>query len=148
MSKFDKKDAYKLIPAKKKDWNKQGFTWLGRHFIELQQIFGGIPSVSNFDRLGNTVLELARSQCRITRSLVFRTLDDVPIVAPGNTGWCEEFTESYKKVCRLANIKLAEACPDNEKAFTVRAKQRELCWESTSIPRHRSGSYKNLRPMS
>jgi hypothetical protein len=118
MFEFDKKDAYKLIPAKKRDWNKQGFTWLGRHFIELQQIFGGIPSVSNFDRLGNTVLELAHSQCRIPRSLVFRTLDDVPIVAPGNTGWCEEFTESNKKVCRLANIKLAEACPDNEKAFT------------------------------
>jgi hypothetical protein len=45
MSKFDKKDAYKLIPAKKCDWNKHGFSWLGRNFLELQQIFRGIPSV-------------------------------------------------------------------------------------------------------
>ncbi len=118
MSKFDKKDVYKLIPAKKSVWNKQGFTWLGRHFIELQQIFGGIPSVSNFDRLGNTVLELAHAQCKIPRSLVFRTLDDIPIVAPKNTGWCEEFTRSYKNVCKLANIKLAGFCPDHKKAFT------------------------------
>ncbi len=35
MSKFDKKDAYKLIPAMKKDWNKQGFSWLGKYFLEL-----------------------------------------------------------------------------------------------------------------
>ncbi len=33
MSKFDKKDAYKLIPARKEDWNKQGFSWLGMNFI-------------------------------------------------------------------------------------------------------------------
>jgi hypothetical protein len=73
MSKFDKKDAYKLIPKMKQDWNKQGFSWLGRHFIELQQIFGGFPSVSNFDRLGNTVLCIALAESKIPRYLVFNT---------------------------------------------------------------------------
>jgi hypothetical protein len=119
MSKFDKKDAYKLMPAKKSDWNKQGFTWLGRHFIELQQIFGGIPSVSNFDRLANTVLAITLAQCKIPKNLVFRTLDDVPIIAPGKTSWCEEFMEKNKNVCRLVNIKLAEDCLNNDKAFSV-----------------------------
>jgi hypothetical protein len=118
MSKFDKKDAYKLIPAKKINWNKQGFSWLGKHFLELQQIFGGIPSVSNFDRLGNTILVLTLAKCSIPRNLVFRTLDDVPVVAPSNSGWCEEFTINYKKVCRATNITIAEDCPSNEKAFT------------------------------
>jgi hypothetical protein len=118
MSKFDKKDAYKLIPAKKKDWNKQGFSWLGRYFLELQQIFGGIPSVSNFDRLGNTVLSIALTDCKIPRSLVFRTLDDVPVVAPHSTDWCETFSKRYKEVCRAANIKIAMDCPAREKAFT------------------------------
>ncbi len=118
MSKFDKKDAYKLIPAKKKEWNKQGFSWIGKHFLELQQIFGGIPSVSNFDRLGNTVLVLALARCNIPRNLVFRTLDDVPVVAPSSSGWCEEFSINFKKVCKATNIAIAENCPNNEKAFT------------------------------
>jgi hypothetical protein len=118
MSKFDKKDAYKLIPARKEDWNKQGFSWLGMNFVELQQIFGGVPSVSNFDRLGNTILTITLSQCRIPRHLVFRTLDDVPVVAPGNTNWCEEFSTVYQKVCRQTNIKLAVDCPNKDKAFT------------------------------
>jgi hypothetical protein len=118
MSKFDKKDAYKLIPAKKEDWNKQGFSWLGRHFIELQQIFGGIPSVSNFDRLGNTVLSIALAGCEIPKNLVFRTLDDVPVVAPHGTNWCEAFSKRYKETCKAANIKIAVDCPAREKAFT------------------------------
>jgi hypothetical protein len=118
MSKFDKKDAYKLMPAKKKDWNKQGFSWLGRHFLELQQIFSGIPSVSNFDRLGNTVLALALAKSNIPRNLVFRTLDNVPVVAPSSSGWCAEFSVNYKKVCKATNIAIAEDCPNHEKAFT------------------------------
>jgi hypothetical protein len=118
MSKFDKKDAYKLIPAKKEDWNKQGFTWLGMKFIELKQIFGGIPSVSNFDRLGNTVLTLVLTECKIPHSLAFRTLDDVPVVAPSNTRWCEEFTSTYQETCKKINIKLADECPESDKAFT------------------------------
>jgi hypothetical protein len=77
-----------------------------------------VPSVSNFDRLGNTILTLVLSQCRIPRVLVFRTLDDVPVVAPEKTSWCEEFSSTYQKVCRQVNIKLAVECPNNEKAFT------------------------------
>ncbi len=118
MSKFDKKDAYKLIPAKKEDWNKQGFSWLGRYFIELQQIFGGVPSVFNFDRLGNTILCLALAESKIPKHLVFRTLDDVPAVAPDGSTWCKEFSVNYKKVCKSANIKIATDCPNQEKAFT------------------------------
>jgi hypothetical protein len=118
MSKFDKKDAYKLIPAKKRDWNKQGFRWLGRYFLELQQIFGGIPSVCNFDRLGNTIMAITLAKCEIPRFLAFRTLDDVPVVAPNRTIWCEEFSATFKKTCRDANIRIAPDCPDNDKAFT------------------------------
>jgi hypothetical protein len=118
MSKFDKKDAYKLIPARKEDWNKQGFTWLGMKFIELQQIFGGVPSVSNYDRLVNTILTLVLTKCKIPNSLVFRTLDDVPVVAPSNTRGCEEFTSKYQETCKKTNIKLADECLENDKAFT------------------------------
>ena len=53
-SKFDLQDAYKLMPAKKKDFRLQGFFWLGKWFLETQQGFGGAPSPSNFDRLAKT----------------------------------------------------------------------------------------------
>ncbi len=49
---------------------------------------------------------------------MFRTLDDVPIVTPNGTDWCEEFSAKYKKVCRATNIRIAEDCPTHEKAFT------------------------------
>ena len=48
-SKFDVKDAYKLIPCKTKDTRLQGFSWLGRYFCKTQGTFGGIGSVCNFD---------------------------------------------------------------------------------------------------
>ena len=51
-SKFDIKDAYKLIPVKVKDLRLQGFYWLGKWFCETQETFGGVPSVCNFNRLG------------------------------------------------------------------------------------------------
>jgi hypothetical protein len=107
MSKFDKKNAYKLFPAQKNDWNKQGFSWLSRNFLELQQIFGVIPSVCNFDRLLNTVLVITLAKCEIPKYLAFRTLDDVPVAAPDNSNWCEEFSKAYKITCRRANIKIA-----------------------------------------
>jgi hypothetical protein len=34
MSKFDAKDAYKMIPAPIQDYPSQGFCWLGRYFFE------------------------------------------------------------------------------------------------------------------
>ena len=54
-SKFDLQDAYKLMPAKKKDFRLQGFRWLEKWFVETQQGFGGVPSPSNFDRLPKTI---------------------------------------------------------------------------------------------
>ena len=50
-SKFHLQDAYKLMPAKKEDFRLQGFSWLGKWFVETQQSFGGVPSPTNFDRL-------------------------------------------------------------------------------------------------
>ena len=40
-SKFDLQDTYKLIPAKKKDFRLQGFSWLGKWFVETSSDLGG-----------------------------------------------------------------------------------------------------------
>ena len=122
MSKLDMKDAYKNVPAKVEDFRLQGMQWLGAYFVNTQQIFGATPAVANYDNLGGTTLEVAISDCQIPRHLVHRILDDSAGVAPAETGWCQQFTERYKKVCEEVGIKLAEECPYQEKAFTNKTK--------------------------
>lgn len=118
MSKFDMCDAYKNVPARISDLRLQGLAWLGRFFVETRQIFGARTAVSNFDTLGKTILDLVMSVSSIPRSLVHRQLDDVPIVAPAHSQWCEEFSENYKNTCVLLNVKLAADFPHNEKSFS------------------------------
>jgi len=117
MSKFDLKDAFKLIPARKDDWKLQGFKWLGSFFVETQMIFGAVPSVSNFDRLGSVVVELAKSKAGTPSKKVCRTLDDITIVSPKDSGITEIFSQALKEVCEFASVPLADPCPLKEKAF-------------------------------
>jgi len=116
-SKFDLKDAFKLIPARQSDWKLQGFKWLDKYFIETQMIFGAVPSVSNFDRLGNTIVELAKSHANLGRVQVHRTLDDIPIVGPKGTRITEKLSDSIRTICTEAGVPLADLCPNKEKAF-------------------------------
>jgi hypothetical protein len=117
IAKPDIVDAYKNVPAKIKDLQYQGFYWLGKYFIELRQMFGAKGAVQNFDILSNTVKTLALAKSRIPSKFVHRQLDDVPIVGPRNSGWCEEFLSTYKKICSDINLVLAEECQSFDKAF-------------------------------
>jgi hypothetical protein len=80
-------------------------------------VFGGVPSVSNFDRLGKTIVDFTIAKTRVAPKYVFRTLDDIPIVSPENSGITEKFTDGLFEICRMLNVPLAEECPLNEKAF-------------------------------
>lgn len=117
MSKFDQCDAYKMVPARKDDLRLQGFQWLGKYFVELSQIFGAETAVCNYDTLGHTLHIVSLCFCNIQKHLVFRQLDDLPFVAPAWTTWCEEFTETYSKICASVNVSLAPECPKFDKAF-------------------------------
>jgi len=117
LSKFDLKDAFKLIPARKNDWKLQGFKWLNKYFFETQMIFGAVPSVSNFDRLGNTLVELAKSHADLKNLQVHRTLDDIPIVSHEGSGFTEKLSDSVITICKEAGVPLADLCPNKEKAF-------------------------------
>ncbi len=121
-SKFDIKDAYKLIPVKIGDLRLQGFYWLGKYFVETQETFGGVPSVCNFDRLGSTVTTLVVVLSEIPREAVSRTLDDFQCLGPEFGGIAEKFTRVMKEVCGFLNIPLAENCARNEKAFELQTK--------------------------
>jgi hypothetical protein len=133
IAKHDIVDAYKNVPAKIDDLRLQGFTWLGKHFIELRQMFGAASSVQNFDILANTVKTLALTSCRIPSKFVHRQLDDVPVVAPAHTDWADKFYKEYKKICDSINLELAKASPDLDKAFGCSKKGKILgIWFNTS----------------
>ena len=126
MSKFDMKDAYKLIPCHPKDYRLQGLQWLDRFFIDTKMIFGASTAVANYDNFSRTVKDLALSQCDIPGHLVHRTLDDVPAVSPAHKSWGQDFAASYLATCQSLNIPLAQNCPKNEKAFVCQTKGRVL----------------------
>jgi len=117
MWKFDMSDAYKNLPAKISDLRLQGFCWLQAYFVETQQAFGASTAVAAFDRFGHTVLDLAIIQSGIPRGLVFRTLDDVPVVTPAASSAGPDFASAYLSLCRRLNVSLAEPCPSLDKAF-------------------------------
>ena len=121
-SKFDIRDAYKLVPAKPKDYRLQGFKWLGKYFCETREIFGSIASVSNFDRLSNTRDLLVRLKSSTPRDNVFRVLDDTACVAPEGTNITENFSKEMRQTSSFLNIPLTDNCPNNEKAFECQKK--------------------------
>ena len=126
MTKFDKQNAYKIVPFNMKDLRLQGFKWAGRFFVETTQPFGAITAVSNYDIVGNTACTLAKSVCSIPRNLVHRQIDDVPVVAPKDSSWCKEFTSEYERIGNDLNISLAPDCPNKDKAFKISTKRKVL----------------------
>ena len=117
MSKFDLVDAYKNVPAKIFDLRLQGFSWLGKYFVECRQIFGARTAVANFDIFGNTLLTLTCAGQVFPKKFIHRALDDVPFVAPAHKDWCEKFSDRYVEICKSVGVSLAPNCPKFEKAF-------------------------------
>ncbi len=118
MSKSDLEAAYKQIPAPPSEWRLQGFCWLGKFFVELDQIFGAISAVSNFDQLGHTKVDLAIVFSSIRSELVHRHLDDVPSASPAGSEEGRIFNEVYKSICEKLNLSLAPDCENKNKAFS------------------------------
>ena len=118
-SKYDIRDAYKLMPVKVEDYRLHGFSWLGKYFVETRQPFGGVQAPCNFDRLGNTKDLVVCINSGTPRSSVFRALDDSPCVGSKKGGTVERFSAEMRKVCEATRIPLAPNCPAAEKAFEL-----------------------------
>ena len=116
-SKFDIQDAYKLILAKTEDYRLQGFSWLGKYFVENRLSFGGVPSPCNFDKLGKIKDLIVCIKSNTPRSSVFRALDDSPCVGPRNSHIPGRFSEVMREFCKKTCIPLAPNCPKADKAF-------------------------------
>jgi hypothetical protein len=117
MWKFDMVDAYKTIPSAQSDLRLQGFSWLGKYFIELKKVFGSKEAASAFDRLNNTLVTVAALSAGLPTHLIHRTLDDVPVVTPPNSSAGHRFAQEYQDICSSIGAVLAPPCPKFEKAF-------------------------------
>jgi hypothetical protein len=135
MSKFHLVAAYKQVPCKVKDITLQGFMWAGKFFAETRLVFGASNSVCNYDIVGETLKVLALADSDIPVELVLRQEDDVRVVSPESSGWCEQFSNNYKDLCSFVNVELAENCPKNEKAFENQKRRKVLgiLFDSTDL---------------
>ena len=116
-AKSDIQDAYKLIPIPVSEWRYYGFTWLGKLFFDTTLVFGSRCAPANFDCVAETVVNIVCSEENLSKNIVHRQLDDVPVVSASGSGFAERFDARYHAVCKKCNIPLAENCPDHEKAF-------------------------------
>jgi hypothetical protein len=94
--------------------------------VETRQVFGAKTSVCNYDIVGETLKLIALIESEIPATFVLRQVDDVPVVAPGESGLCENFSATYKKICGDLNVKLAPDCPIMDKAFTCQTRGKVL----------------------
>lgn len=115
--KWDLVDAYKVLPAAQSDLRTQGFSWLGKFFIEDREPFGSEAAVAAFDRVGHTLADLAIVATKIPRKFVHRCLDDLPLVTPATSPLGPLFAVNYRRICEAVGVKLAPLCPNREKAF-------------------------------
>ena len=114
MSKIDMKDAYKLLPVHPDELKYQGFSWMGRIFIEKRLIFGNKRAVPAFDEFHGSVVNLVRAEAQTNKDYERRILDDMLYISPS----LEEnrrFVNKYLEIAEDLNIPLAKC--DGKKAF-------------------------------
>jgi hypothetical protein len=129
MVKFDIQDAYKLIPGDPSQWGLFGFKWLGKFFFDVTRVFGSRVAQEEFDALPETLVNIACTLSNTPKKIVHRQLDDVPAVAPRESGLVEGFARKYEEVCKKTRVPLAPFCPNRDKAFP--RESRVPCWGSS-----------------
>ena len=108
ISKFDHKNAYKLIPCRMQDIKYQAFRFLGKIFFETKQIFGSIPAVAHYDDLHLllVMLTLKHLNTYINPAFLARVLDDLVVVS-NSMSEMKTFTRMYTSLAAKLDIKLA-----------------------------------------
>ncbi len=74
--------AYKQIRVDESDHPLEYIEWLGRFFLELCLIFGGVSSVDIYDRFAKIVLFIVLVESGMSLSLMVQQIDDVVACGP------------------------------------------------------------------
>ena len=118
-AKTDLQDAYKLLPCSSAEKQFFGFKWLEKYFIDISTPFGSKAAPVNFDDFGETITNIAKTISKTDKKWIQRQLDDVPVVSPQNSNITENFSKTYKDICKTLSIPIAENCIHFEKAFNA-----------------------------
>jgi hypothetical protein len=113
----DMSAAYKNIPQHPSVWPSQGFSWLGRFFVDISTVFGSTVAVAQFDAFAATLQNLTLLRCPIPACFIFRQLDDLPLISPANNPRCIQFYQCYLSLCHDLHVKLSPPCPNFDKSF-------------------------------
>ena len=132
-TKVDWAAAYKQIRVHETDHPLQYFEWLGRYFLELCLIFGGVSSVGIYDRFAKIVLFIVLVQSGMPPSLVVQQIDDVVACGPPDGKLVELFDKTYFYVASRIGVELAPR-DDPEKSFspTTRGQVLGVWYDSKS----------------
>ncbi len=150
MAKFDCDNAYKIVPGHPSAWRLHGFSWNGKYFVDTSSIFGSKAAPAHFDCIGFLLALIAATTSKVPKNLIFRTLDDTPIVSPNNKNYCTVFARAYRNLCKFVNVGLAPIDPNKEKAFEnstegvifgVYFNTKSMTW---AIPRKKYSELQNL----
>ncbi len=96
-----------------------GFKWLWKFFFDITRVFGSKAAPEEFYALLETLVNIACTLSNTPKKIVHRQLDDVPAVAPRDSGLVEHFAEKYKEVCNKTRVPLVPFCPNRDKAFPL-----------------------------
>ena len=95
MAKYDICKAYKQVAGVAAQWAAFGFKWLGKYFYDITTVFGSKSAPANFDLIKETVVNVVCSLTNVSKGIVHRQLDDVPVVSPASTSFAQTFAAKY-----------------------------------------------------
>ena len=114
--KCDYSEAYKHIAVCDADLALQWIEWLGKYFVELMLVFGGVSSGGIYDRFAKLVLEVVLQVTGFPRDQVGQHLDDNFAAAPAHSSALHRFDEAFQWVAKEIGVRLAPR-DDPEKSF-------------------------------
>ena len=118
LSKLDHKAAFKLVPVRKSIVKYQGFSLLGKYFVETQLVFGACSSPGIYDLLHEIFLLVARLRCNGDPDHLHRTLDDFVACTP-TLQENKAIVSAYMDLASEINLPLAPL-DDGDKAFILK----------------------------
>ena len=101
MGKIDLKNAFRLTPVRKQDWNLLGIHWQSKWYFDKCLPFGLRSSPALFNRLANALEWIMHHNYHVTH--IIHYLDDFFTAGPPNTNTCQSNMDAMARACSVIN---------------------------------------------
>jgi len=88
---------------------------VGTVLFDATLVFGSKCAPANFDCLAETLLNTVCTEEKLSKGLVHRQFDDVPVALAKGTKFAERFAAKYEDVCKTARFPLQKRVPTTKK---------------------------------